>query len=184
MSYNHPGCFGFASTFNIKSQVCGQCEFAKDCETRSRASLEAIAQQVNVDSVLRSMHQRKAAMRKLVAPTVRLLPDAAVRALSRMPKHAAKIAEILIRSGVQPRKALISGRNPLPNGKPATIAILFDLLLEGEVSRAQYIEALQVRLGHTDSTASSQASIGFAVVTGLGIATQTQPGTVVLRREQ
>lgn len=182
MTYNRPGCFGFAATYNVKSKVCSQCSFKTDCAERSETSLKAIADQVNIDGVLRLMHERRAAARPVVTPT-RALPSAAASVLARLPKHAAKLAEILIRSRINLRKVLKQGSNPLPGGKPATIAVLFDLLLEGEVSRTQYVEALITRLGHSDNTASSQASIGFAVVTGLGIAHQSQPGTVALRRE-
>lgn len=182
MAYDRPGCFGFAATYNVKSKVCAQCSFKQPCAARAEASLKTIADQVNITGVLQLMHEKRVAARQVVNVT-RSLPVAAVTALSKLPKHAAKIAEILIRSRINLRKILREGSNPLSSGKPATIAVLFDLMLEGEVSRTQYIEALKTRLGHSDNTASSQASIGFAVVTGLGIAHQVRPGTVVLRRE-
>lgn len=182
MRFDRPGCFGFATTYNAKSKVCEQCSFATDCSAKAKAALDVLADKLNVGAIEATLHGRQAATRRVPVESRPALPSVAQRALARMPKHAAKVAEGLLRSGINFRRYLAEGTNPLSAGKPPTMAVLFDLLLKGEVSRKQYMEALQCRLGHSAQTASSQASIGCSVAMGLGIAVRTEAGGIMLRR--
>jgi hypothetical protein len=184
MRFDRPGCFGFASTFNKRSQVCQECSVATGCENAALSALHTISELVNIDSVIKLMHTAKAAERKKVVVVKDPIPEVFQKRLSRMSAHAVKIAEPMARSLINYRKILLEKRNPLDSGKPVIICVLFDLLLHGPVTRQGYIDALQTVLGHSDSTAASQASIGFSVVVGLGIAHQLEDGVIQIRGDK
>lgn len=171
MQPNLPGCFGFAATYNVKSKTCQSCEYANDCEPKARANLEALRQVLEVDSVIRLMHQQRAI--KTVETTLAIdsaLPEVARKLIERLPSNAQRTAAMLLRANINYRKSLEAGINPIAGRKPVAIAVLFDLLIAGPVSRSAYLQALKEKLSHSPATAASQASIGFAVATGLGIA--------------
>lgn len=184
MRPNLPGCYGFAATYNIKSKTCQSCEFAAGCETEARANLESLRQLLDVDSVIKLMHQQQVVTKSSETAAVDdKLPEVARKLIDRLPSNAQRTAAILLRANINYRKSLEAGVNPIAGRKPVAIAVLFDLLIAGPVSRSAYLQALKEKLSHSPATAASQASIGFAVATGLGIAVMNGDSLEVRRVE-
>jgi len=182
MQFDQPGCFGFASTYNVKSKVCGQCQFSEQCSKTALAALQQLSATLNVDAVMKMAHEKSRAPERRQNASKAELPPACQKILATMPKHVAKVAELLLRSGKNYRKALIDGRNLL-DVRPAPLSKLFDLMLQGGVDRQTYIDSLKADLGYTDGTAASQASIGYSVVIGLGIG-KLNEGKLVIRGDK
>lgn len=169
--FDKPGCFGFAATYSVKSPTCEACNEKQGCAERARQSLEKLAQVINVDAALKNMHavQRVArAERKLNKPKPSL-PEAIQKRLEALPRNTARVGEVLFAKGIDYRSALEKGLNPIRNDSPKSISLLFDLLIEGPVTRNQYLMALKNE-GQSAATAASQATIGFTLVTKFGIA--------------
>lgn len=174
MQFDKPGCYGFASTYSVRSQVCQVCDHKDSCSLIARENLTKLSEALNVDSLVSLMHEeavkRKAAKReekiKLSTPT---FSEAAMALISELPNHSARVAKALLATGSNHRKNLLAGVNSMKGCKPMTMEVLFDLLIKGPVTRVAYIEALKEKFKYTDGTASSQASIGFAAVLKLGI---------------
>jgi len=182
MKFNRPGCFGYVATFNAKSKVCQACDHKAACETKAKSSIEELGKRLNVDAVKRLMFAEK---QKAAAIAAQQKPTSMrEKILSRMPAHVARTAGMILDVRVNHRMQLLQGVNSMRGRKPATISILFDLLIDGPVSRQRYIEALQGQLGYTSGTASSQASICMSAVVGIGIAKEAEEGRIVIRGDK
>lgn len=182
MQYEKPGCFGFASTFNIRSKVCQACSHKADCKSKAQIAISSIAERLNVDSVVKLMQEeavKRAAVEK-VEPKSKLNP-LVEKLLKNQPVHVARAATMILVDGVNHRASLLKGVNSMKGKKPQSIDILFDLLIQGPVNRATYLNALKERAGYTQSTASSQASIGMSAVVAIGIAKEIEDGYIVIR---
>lgn len=189
MQFEKPGCFGFAVTYNVRSQVCQACSYKEACAEAAKESLNQLSQVIDTDSLKKLMHEeavkRKAAKREERAQqaTKPKLPEAVEALISSLPNHAARTARAMIQVGVNHRKSLLAGVNSMRGQKPATVEILFDLLIAGPTTRQAYIEALLRAFNYTNGTASSQASIVIAAVQKLGIILE-QDGCFVVRGNQ
>ncbi|MEG0063021.1 MAG: hypothetical protein RR740_00310 [Pseudomonas sp.] len=169
MNYDKPGCFGSAITYNPTTRSCKECPDAPLCCVSARQRIEQVRSLVSVEAVLKVAH--KAPQKPVEAERFDLdLPAAAQKLIAMIPHNAQRTAAALVRTKINLRKALTEGSNPIRHQKPLAVSVLFDLLLLGEVDRSTYMLELKDKLGHSPATAASQASIGFAVVTGLGIA--------------
>lgn len=187
MQFERPGCFGFVASYNVKSAVCQACEFNQDCAATSKNSLSELAQKLNVDAVRRLMHnEAKQTVAKKTKTNTPVQTSNPIRdkILAGMSAHVARAAGMILDAGVSHRASLLNGVNSMKGRKPASIEVLFDLLLQGPVTRVSYLEALQERLGYTHATASSQASIGLTAVTGIGIAKDAGDGSIIIRGEK
>lgn len=181
MQFDQPGCFGFAASFNVRSKVCQGCDFKADCEVSAKRNLEEVAKSLNVDAVTQLMQQQPAVKKPKAAETPKSVSPMREKILANMSAHVARAAGMILDTGLNHRLSLIKGINSMQGRKPSSVAILFDLLLAGPVTRTTYSEALQQQLGYTQATASSQASIGIAAVTGIGIAKDAGDGSIVIR---
>lgn len=169
MQYDKPGCFGNAITYSTKSKTCLECEYTDSCAPAARQRIEELRSLISVEAILKMSHK---APETPVAKT-RFdidLPETAQKLISRLPDNAQRTAAQLVRSKINYRKHLLEGINPIRDEKPLAVSVLFDLLLKGPVERITYLLELKNRLGHSPAVAASQASIGVAVVIGLGIA--------------
>lgn len=181
MNYDKPGCFGSAITYNPTTRSCKDCEDAPQCRVSARQRIEEVRSLVSVEAVLKMSHKGP---QRLTAEPERFdldLPAAAQKLIAMIPHNAQRTAAALVRTKINLRKVLMEGFNPIPHQKPLAISVLFDLLLLGVVDRNTYMLTLKDKLGHSPATAASQASIGFAVVTGLGIA-QFEGEKLIIRR--
>lgn len=185
MKFEKPGCFGFVATYNVKSKVCEGCGFNAACAEQAKKGLSELAEKLNVNAIKRLMQQEpaKSPPKKAVA-TTRELSTIEAKLLSRMSEHAARAARAMLDAGINHRVSLLSGTNSMKGRKPATISVLFDLLLAGPVTRAQLIDAFKQELGYTHATASSQASICITATVGIGIAKESEEGSIVIRGEK
>jgi len=190
MRFDKPGCFGFAATYNVRSQVCQSCSFKDDCAAAAKESVQALSGLIDTDSLVKLMHEE--AIKKKVAKREQKkaekaskpeLPQKALDLLSGMPNHSARVAKAMLLVGINHRKSLLAGVNSMRGHKPATVEALFDLLIKGPVSRVALIEALKRGFEYTDGTASSQASIIIAAVQRLGIILE-RDGCFVVRGDQ
>lgn len=198
MQYEQPGCFGFVASFNAKSQVCRSCSFNKACAQKAEQGLSDLSRRLNVDAVKRLMQEEARASKQTVAKKAAVTANNSnnnnhsrkpaspmrERILSSMSAHVARAAGAVLDVGVSHRVLLLKGVNSMKGRKPASIELLFDLLLAGPVTRTQYLEALQERFGYTHATASSQASIGITAIMGIGIAKDAGDGSIVIRGKQ
>lgn len=188
MQYEQPGCFGFVASFNVKSQVCKACAFNQSCADQAKQSLSVLAKKLNVDAVSALMQQEQKETKRALAKTaeepVKQLSPVREKILAGMSAHAARAAGMILDAGGGHRTSLLNGVNSMKGRKPASIEVLFDLLIQGPVTRTSYLEAMQERLGYTHATASSQASIGMTAVTGIGIAKDAGDGSIVIRGDK
>lgn len=169
MRYEQPGCFGYAATYSVKSATCSACDSREHCAVEAKKSLDELARVINVDAAIKLMHDHRKDIVKSAKPSRQELTAVQQALVERMSKNAGKLAEFMLLKRINYRQALCEGTNPLKDDAPISISLLFDLMLEGPVTRADYLMALKDRLGQSPSTAASQASIGFQVVKGLGI---------------
>lgn len=191
MQFEKPGCFGFAVTYNVRSQVCQTCSYKEACAEAAKESIAQLSQIVGTDSLVKLMQEeavkRKAAKREekaqQAASNKPKLPEAVEALISSLPNHAARTARAMIQVGVNHRKSLLAGVNSMRGQKPATVEVLFDLLIAGPTTRQAFIEALKRAFDYTNGTASSQASIVIAAVQKLGIILE-QDGCFVVRGNQ
>lgn len=186
MAFEYPGCFGHAVTFNLNSKSCQQCHASEECSKSAEQRLMELQSIINVDAMFKMAHNRKplkAAPAQVEARFDADLSEAAQKIVARLPENAQRTAAALIRTKINFRKALLTGVNPIKNQKPLSVSVLFDLLLSGSASRDDYTLTLHNKLGHSPATSLSQASIGFAIVTGLGIA-ELQGDRLVIRKDK
>lgn len=170
MQYDKPGCFGHATTYSEKSKTCLECDDRTECAVLARQRIAELSTIISVDAILKMSHKSTFDPTK---PQLRFdsdLPATAQKLIAMIPHNAQRTAAGLIRTKINFRKALLGNVNPIKDQKPLAVSVLFDLLLQGPVDRFTYMLTLKEKLGHSPATAASQASIGFAVVTGLGIA--------------
>lgn len=146
------------------------CEESVQCSAEARRRIEELRSLISVDAILKMSHKQPQKLSEGEELTFADLPSAAQKIVAMIPDNAKRTAVALLRMRVNFRKALIEGTNPIKNQKPLSVSVLFDLLLTGSVSRAEYMMTLREKLGHAPTTAASQASVAFAIVTGLGIA--------------
>ncbi len=181
MQFDKPGCFGNAITYSCASKACSACDSSSQCRLAARQRIEELRPIIIVEAILKIAHREPQTASNPVSLTASDLPSTAQKILAMIPANAQKVAESLIRTKVNFRKSLIEGVNPIRNQRPLAVSVLFDLLIEGPVDRGRYMMMLKERLGHSPTTAASQASIGAAVVLGLGIA-KVDNGKMVIRR--
>lgn len=169
--YDKPGCFGHAITFNTSSKACLECDEFGECQKVAVERIKSIESMVNTDAIVKLAHKKP--KKSLATPELRQefadLPATAQKLIAMIPDNAKRIAAALVRSKINFRKELLGGNNPIRGKSPVAISVLFDLLLQGPVDRNTYMLSLKERLGHSPATAASQATIGVAVTTGLGI---------------
>ena len=169
MQFDKPGCFGNAITYSDKSKTCQECEDNLSCSLAARQRIEELKPLISVEAILKMSH--KSPEKPVVQTRFDAdLPETAQKLISRLPENAQRTAAQMVRTKVNFRKHLLEGINPIKNSKPLAVSVLFDLLLKGPVERITYLLELKSRLGHSPAVAASQASIGVAVVIGLGIA--------------
>lgn len=182
MAYERPGCFGHAVTFNKNSPACKDCDEMEPCAKQALLRLEELRSVMNVDAIVRMAHSHKAKE----VPQIRFdsdLPEAARKLIAMLPENAQRVAATLVRTKLNYRKLLLSGMNPIANRSPLSISVLFDMLIQGDVSKDDYLLLLKEKLGHSPSVAIDQASIAYAVVTGLGIAV-LENDSLIIRKDK
>lgn len=170
MQYDKPGCFGHATNYSEKSKTCLECDDRNECALIARQRLTELSSLISVDSILKMSHKSTFDPTK---PQLRFdsdLPATAQKLIAMLPQNAQRTAAQLLRMKVNFRKLLLGNVNPIKDQKPLAVSVLFDLLLQGPVDRFTYMLVLKDKLGHSPATAASQASIGYAIAVGLGIA--------------
>ena len=175
MASKQPGCFGFASTYNVGSKVCQSCDFATECGVKAKETVEILRDKVNVDALIRLMQQEKTkkTQEKRVEAAKSVNPMIE-KITANLPKHVARAATQLLSSGVNHRKSLIKGKNTLRGKSPKSMEVLFDLVIETQhATQKQLLKRLE-DAGYQTATASSLASICLSAASSVGILKQTE----------
>lgn len=169
MQFDKPGCYGNAVTFSDRSTTCRECEEVDSCSVAARQRIEELRSLISVEAILKMSHKGPEKPVEVVRFDADL-PETARKLIAMMPESAQRTAAQMLKTKINFRKQLQSGINPIHNQNPISVSVLFDLLLKGPVDRQTYMLELKAKLGHSPSVAASQASLGVAIATGLGIA--------------
>lgn len=176
--YDKPGCFGHVVTYNANSSQCQECHAEEECSKSAQTRLEDLRSIVNVDAIVRSAHKKPVATKRFdsdLSPTMQ-------KVIATLPEGAQRPAARLLRMKLNFRKILLEGINPIENQKPVAVSVLFGMLLKGPVDVQSYLSFLRDAVGHSPSIALSEAAIGIAIVTGLGIAVY-QDEKLILKKD-
>ena len=190
-----PGCYGIPSIFSFKSEVCGSCSHASNCQSDAHSALLALKRLPIVADVLNEHNEyvHNVIVTKFPRPArVQLskpipvqrnnnitrvaLTEEQLDTLEALPKKVQTFLRAVWARGEDKTmwEAARNGLNPFEEDRNRPYHLAYQELMKGKVSRAYLSNVIMDNLGWAYSSAYSQVSMIWRVLPCLNLATVTQ----------